>query len=154
MVLGISPDTSRKHRNFRKKHQLPYTLLADEKHEVAERYGVWVEKLFWGRKYWGVARTTFVIDRAGRIAKVFENVRDPFDRFGLQVMSTRAPEDVVPVMSALFVVENPADSGEPLMNALMPENCHPFSAHRVTTLFHLVFGRSHSQFTRRLLGLS
>ena len=74
MVLGISPDTWRKHRNFKKKYDLPYTLLADEQHAVAEAYGVWVEKLFWGRKYWGVARTTFIIDRTGRIAKVFENV--------------------------------------------------------------------------------
>ena len=74
MVLGISPDTWRKHRNFKKKHGLTYTLLADEGHTVAEAYGVWVEKLFWGRKYWGVARTTLVIDRTGRIAKVFENV--------------------------------------------------------------------------------
>ena len=74
MVLGISPDTWRKHRNFKKKYDLTYTLLADDQHAVAERYGVWVEKLFWGRKYWGVARTTFVIDREGRVAKVFENV--------------------------------------------------------------------------------
>lgn len=74
-MLGISPDTWRKHRNFKKKHDLTYTLLADAEHAVAEAYGVWVEKLFWGRKYWGVARTTFIIDRDGRIAKVFENVK-------------------------------------------------------------------------------
>jgi thioredoxin-dependent peroxiredoxin len=74
-VLGISPDTWRKHRNFKKKYDLPYTLLADTDHAVAERYGLWVEKLFWGRKYWGVARTTFVIAPDGRIAKVFEKVQ-------------------------------------------------------------------------------
>jgi thioredoxin-dependent peroxiredoxin len=74
-VLGISPDTWRKHRNFKKKYNLPYTLLSDTDHAVAERYGLWVEKLFWGRKYWGVARTTFVIAPDGRIAKVFEKVQ-------------------------------------------------------------------------------
>jgi thioredoxin-dependent peroxiredoxin len=74
-VLGISPDTWRKHRNFKKKYDLTYPLLADEEHRVAEAYGVWVEKLFWGRKYWGVARTTFIVDGQGRIAKVFENVK-------------------------------------------------------------------------------
>ena len=74
MVLGISPDTWRKHRNFKRRYQLPYTLLADEDHAVADMYGVWVEKLFWGRKYWGVARTTFIIDKDFRIARVFENV--------------------------------------------------------------------------------
>jgi peroxiredoxin Q/BCP len=75
VVLGLSPDTWRKHRNFRKKYDLPFTLLADTEHAVSEAYGVWVEKLFWGRKYWGVARTTFIIGRDGRIAKVFENVQ-------------------------------------------------------------------------------
>jgi peroxiredoxin Q/BCP len=75
VVLGVSPDTPRKHRNFKKKFDLPYTLLADKDHEVAERYGLWVEKLFWGRKYWGVARTTFIIDPKGRVAKVFEQVQ-------------------------------------------------------------------------------
>lgn len=75
VVLGISPDSWRKHRTFKTKFELPYTLLADTDHAVAERYGVWGEKLFWGRKYWGVLRTTFIIDRKGRIAKVFENVK-------------------------------------------------------------------------------
>lgn len=74
MVLGISPDTPRKHQNFKKKYNLPYTLLADVEHKVAEAYGVWVEKKFMGRKYWGVARTTFVIDAKGRVTKAFEHV--------------------------------------------------------------------------------
>jgi peroxiredoxin Q/BCP len=90
VVLGISPDTPRKHRNFKKKHDLPYTLLADTDHAVAERYGVWGEKLFWGRKYWGVLRTTFLIDASGRIAKVFEQVK-PDDH----------ASDVVEAVSAL-----------------------------------------------------
>jgi len=74
VVLGISPDTPRKHRNFKKKYDLPYPLLADTEHAVADAYGVWGEKLFWGRKYWGVLRTTFVIDPAGRVATLFEKV--------------------------------------------------------------------------------
>ena len=74
VVLGISPDSPKSHRKFKKKYELTYTLLSDDGHVIAERYGLWVEKLFWGRKYWGVARTTFVIDRQGRIAHVFEKV--------------------------------------------------------------------------------
>jgi peroxiredoxin Q/BCP len=64
----------RKHQNFRKKFELPFTLLADTDHAVAERYGVWGEKTFWGRKYMGVLRTTFLIDAAGKIARVWEDV--------------------------------------------------------------------------------
>ena len=75
VILGISPDSARKHANFRKKYGLPFTLLADIGHAVADRYGVWKEKSFWGRKYWGNERTTFVIDRDGRIARVFEKVK-------------------------------------------------------------------------------
>jgi peroxiredoxin Q/BCP len=75
VVLGVSPDSPRKHRNFKKKYDLPYTLLSDTDHKLAESWGLWVEKLFWGRKYWGVARTTFVIDAKGCIAKIFENVK-------------------------------------------------------------------------------
>jgi thioredoxin-dependent peroxiredoxin len=73
-VLGISPDDVKSHVKFRKKFDLPYTLLADVGHHVAELYGVWQEKSMMGRKYMGNARTTFVIDRDGRIAKVFEKV--------------------------------------------------------------------------------
>ena len=73
-VLGISPDTWRKHRNFKKKYELTYTLLADDNHAVAEAYGLWVQKLFWGKKYMGVARTTFIIAPDGRVAKIFEGV--------------------------------------------------------------------------------
>jgi peroxiredoxin Q/BCP len=75
VVLGISPDSSKSHRKFKEKHKLPLTLLADVDHTVAEQYGVWQEKSMYGRKYWGVARTTFIIDGAGRIAKVFEKVK-------------------------------------------------------------------------------
>jgi thioredoxin-dependent peroxiredoxin len=75
VVLGISPDSPKSHRKFIRKYALNYTLLADEDHAVAERYGLWVEKSMYGRKYWGVARTTFIIDAKGRIAEVFEKVR-------------------------------------------------------------------------------
>jgi thioredoxin-dependent peroxiredoxin len=75
VVLGISPDTPKSHRKFKKKFDLPYTLLSDEGHVVAEKYGLWVEKTFYGRKYMGVARTTFVIDAAGRIARIFDKVK-------------------------------------------------------------------------------
>jgi peroxiredoxin Q/BCP len=74
-VLGISPDGVRSHAKFRDKYQLNFPLLADEGHAVAEQYGVWQEKSMYGRRYWGNARTTFVIDAKGRIARVFEKVR-------------------------------------------------------------------------------
>lgn len=75
MLLGVSPDSLAKHEKFIKKYSLPFPLLADEDHSVAEKYGVWQEKSLYGRKYMGIARTTFVIDRAGKIAKVFEKVK-------------------------------------------------------------------------------
>jgi peroxiredoxin Q/BCP len=75
VVLGVSPDGVASHGRFKKKFKLPFPLLADPDHAVAERYGVWGEKSMFGRKYFGVIRTTFVIDEAGRIARVFERVR-------------------------------------------------------------------------------
>ena len=75
VILGISPDDVKSHVKFKKKFDLPYSLLADVGHPVADRYGVWQEKSMMGRKYMGNARTTFVIDREGRIAKVFEKVK-------------------------------------------------------------------------------
>lgn len=74
-MLGVSPDSPESHRKFKKKFQLPFTLIADEDHSIAERYGVWGEKMNFGRKYWGVLRTTFLIDEQGRVAKVFEKVQ-------------------------------------------------------------------------------
>jgi peroxiredoxin Q/BCP len=76
VVLGVSPDSTASHTKFRKKYGLPMTLLADEGHAIAEAYGVWVEKNTFGVKRMGIARTTFVIDPAGRVAHVFEKV-DP-----------------------------------------------------------------------------
>ena len=75
VVLGVSPDGVGSHGKFRKKYALPFPLLADEDHAVAAKYGVWGEKSMFGRKYFGVRRTTFVIDEAGRIARIFERVR-------------------------------------------------------------------------------
>jgi peroxiredoxin Q/BCP len=74
VILGVSPDSPRKHANFKKKYSLPFTLLSDKDHKVAERYGIWVEKLFWGRKYMGVERTTYIIGPDGKIRKIFAKV--------------------------------------------------------------------------------
>jgi thioredoxin-dependent peroxiredoxin len=75
VVLGVSPDSVKKHEKFRDKYKLPFTLLADEDHAVAEKYGTWVEKSFAGRKYMGVERSTFVIDADGNLAKVMRRVK-------------------------------------------------------------------------------
>ena len=75
VVLGVSPDSTSAHRKFRAKYALPFTLLADTAHAVSEAYGVWQERSMYGRRYMGVARTTFVIDAEGRIARVFEQVK-------------------------------------------------------------------------------
>ena len=75
VVLGVSPDDERSHEKFRSKYDLPFTLLADTDHSVAEQYGVWGEKNYLGRNYFGVKRSTFVIDENGKIKKVFEKVK-------------------------------------------------------------------------------
>lgn len=75
VILGVSPDSPKAHRKFREKYDLPFTLLADTDHEVADMYGVWVEKSMYGRKYWGNERTTFVIDEQGRIARILPKVK-------------------------------------------------------------------------------
>ena len=73
-IVGVSPDSERSHQNFCTKHELNFTLLADTDHSVCEAFGVWAEKSMYGRKYWGVVRTTFIIDAEGRIEKVFDKV--------------------------------------------------------------------------------
>lgn len=70
-VLGVSPDTAASHARFRRKYALPYTLLADHDHAAAAAYGVWTEKSMYGRRFMGVERTTFLLDRGGRVAGVF-----------------------------------------------------------------------------------
>lgn len=74
MVLGVNADDVKSHAKFRAKFELPYRLLADEDHAVCEAYGVWQEKSFMGKTFMGVVRTTYVLDRAGRVAHVFEKV--------------------------------------------------------------------------------
>jgi peroxiredoxin Q/BCP len=74
-ILGISTDSQRSHAKFRDKYELPFTLLSDEGHEVADEYGVWVEKKFAGKKYMGIERSTFVIDAQGNVAKVMRRVK-------------------------------------------------------------------------------
>ena len=74
MVLGVSPDDVRSHRKFKEKYALPYTLLADADHAVAEAYGVWQRKSLFGVKYWGIVRSTFVVGADGRIAHAFRDV--------------------------------------------------------------------------------
>ena len=74
-ILGVSPDSPGSHAKFKKKFSLPFSLLADEGHKICDQYEVWGPKKFMGREYDGVMRTTFLIDRKGNIARVFENVR-------------------------------------------------------------------------------
>ncbi len=75
VVLGVSPDSAKRHTKFRDKYSHPFTLLADENHAVSDTYGVWVEKSFAGKKYMGVERSTFVIDADGNIARVMRKVK-------------------------------------------------------------------------------
>lgn len=75
IILGISPDSVKSHQKFKEKFDLPFTLLADEDHAIAEKYGVWQKKSMYGRTYMGIARTTFVIDKDGKVAKIFEKVK-------------------------------------------------------------------------------
>jgi len=75
VVLGVSPDKTPALAKFKTKYSLPFTLLADSEHQVAEQYGVWTEKKNYGRTYMGIERTTFVIDKHGKIAKVFPKVK-------------------------------------------------------------------------------
>jgi peroxiredoxin Q/BCP len=74
-ILGVSPDTEADHVKFKEKYGLPFTLLADPEHEVAERYGVWVEKTMYGKKSMGIKRSTFVIDADGNVAKAMPDVK-------------------------------------------------------------------------------
>jgi peroxiredoxin Q/BCP len=74
-VLGVSPDDVKSHRKFADKYELPFTLLADPEKTVCQAYGVWKEKSMYGNTYMGVERTTFVIDKKGKIAQVFPKVK-------------------------------------------------------------------------------
>ncbi|MBL0386431.1 thioredoxin-dependent thiol peroxidase [Tumebacillus sp. ITR2] len=75
VILGVSPDPVKKHEKFISKYELPFILLADEEHTALEAYGVWKEKNMYGKKYMGVERTTFLIDKDGNIAQVYPKVK-------------------------------------------------------------------------------
>jgi thioredoxin-dependent peroxiredoxin len=76
-VIGISPDSVESHQKFRRKHDLKVQLAADTDKAVATAYGVWVEKSMYGRKYMGVERSTFLVDRKGRVARSWRKVKVP-----------------------------------------------------------------------------
>lgn len=74
-VLGISPDNEKSHQKFIGKFDLPFTLLTDPEHKIAEKYGAWGEKSMYGKKYMGIFRYTYLIDEQGKIAKIFTKVK-------------------------------------------------------------------------------
>ena len=75
VVLGVSPDSAKSHQNFKSKFELPFPLLIDQDHAIAEKYGVWREKSMYGRKYMGILRSHFVIDEQGKLVDVQYNVK-------------------------------------------------------------------------------
>ena len=75
VVLGVSPDSPKRHRNFKLKYNLPFTLLSDPEHRVLEKYGAWGLKKAYGREYYGVLRVTYIIDPEGVIRKVYPKVK-------------------------------------------------------------------------------
>jgi peroxiredoxin Q/BCP len=89
VVLGVSPDSVASHQKFKAKYDLPFTLLVDEDHALAELYGVWGEKSMYGRKYMGILRSHFVIDEAGKIIDAHVKV-DPADSVKLAIQALEA----------------------------------------------------------------
>ncbi|MBI2608335.1 MAG: thioredoxin-dependent thiol peroxidase [Deltaproteobacteria bacterium] len=75
VILGISPDGIESHHKFIEKFNLPFILLSDEEKKTCQDYGVWIEKNMYGKKYWGVARTTFIVGKDGKIEKIYEKVK-------------------------------------------------------------------------------
>ena len=75
VVLGVSPDSAKSHQKFRSKYDLPFPLLPDTDHAIAEAYGVWQEKSMYGRKYMGIVRSHFVIDEQGKVVEAAYNVK-------------------------------------------------------------------------------
>ena len=88
VVLGISPDDESSHVKFKQKYGLPFTLLADPEHKVADEYGVWGERSLYGKKYMGIERSTFVIDSDGNVSKVMRRVKP--DTHAEQVLNALA----------------------------------------------------------------
>jgi peroxiredoxin Q/BCP len=92
-VLGVSPDPVPKVKRFHEKFDLNFSLLADEGHAVADAYGVWVQKSMYGKTYWGNERTTFLIDRDGRVARVLRKVKPgEHDRLVLDALKELSPQ--------------------------------------------------------------
>lgn len=75
VILGVSPDPQERHQKFKEKHGLPFLLLVDEDHKVAERYGVWKLKKNFGKEYMGIERSTFIIDKQGILVKEWRKVK-------------------------------------------------------------------------------
>ena len=95
VVLGVSPDPVKAVAKFDDKYGLGFTLLADADHEVAEAYGVWVEKSMYGKTYFGNERTTFVVDPSGRVSKVLRKVKPAeHDELVLAALGEAAPPTV------------------------------------------------------------
>ncbi len=74
-ILGVSIDSPERHQKFIEKQNLPFTLISDENKKVVEKYGVWQEKSMYGKKFMGIVRSTFIIDKTGKIRKVFPKVK-------------------------------------------------------------------------------
>jgi len=74
-LIGVSPDSARRHDNFKRKHGLDFPLLVDEAQELASAYGIWVEKSMYGRRYMGIERSTFLIDAQGRLVRIWRKVK-------------------------------------------------------------------------------
>ncbi|HPG33963.1 MAG TPA: thioredoxin-dependent thiol peroxidase [Lentimicrobium sp.] len=75
VILGVSADSEKSHAKFQEKYELPFTLLSDTDHQVSEAYGVWGLKKYMGREYYGINRTTFLIDEEGKLVKIYEKVK-------------------------------------------------------------------------------
>ena len=91
-MLGVSPDDEASHAKFKQKYDLPFTLLADADHDVADTYGVWGEKTYAGKTYMGIDRSTFVIGPDGNVAKVFRKVKpDEHADQVLEALRARVP---------------------------------------------------------------
>jgi peroxiredoxin Q/BCP len=76
-IIGVSKDSIKRHDNFKAKYELPFVLASDENDDVCERYGVWVEKSMYGKKFMGIERATFLIDGKGKVRKVWRKVKVP-----------------------------------------------------------------------------
>ncbi len=74
VLFGVSPDSAESHRKFAKKFKISYSLLVDEDHALAEKYGAWAQKSFMGRKYMGIIRSTFIIGKGGKLVKIYQKV--------------------------------------------------------------------------------